>query len=117
MVSTVAGVLVKEHRNLALELLGDSCVQSRHEVGIERDDALEVGIDEAATFGGVALWRIPVKIATPMTRAPAPMANSISVVEGMMEMMRCGGDCATATVRLKPDTTHSSSARTIIDVL
>jgi hypothetical protein len=54
------------------------------------------------------------KLPTPITRGPAPMANNISVVEGMMETMRSGGVWAGltpgATIARRP-------RRTISDVL
>src|SRR5688572_30193820 len=70
------GVLVQEHRNPgALELRTEIVLRSvhDHEVGLQRDDALHIGIDEAAHLRACQrLWRIPVEIADADNARPCP---------------------------------------------
>ena len=66
------------------------CLQFRlgavddHEVGLEREDSLGVGIEQAADARQLAgLRRKRSKLPTPTRRSPAPIAKIISVVAGM----------------------------------
>ena len=80
-----SAVRVQEQRDSrALELLVEVglCVVHDHEVRLERQHALDSRIEQPDARQPFHLGGEAIVVATPTTRSPAAIANSISVVRG-----------------------------------